>query len=142
MKPLLSFLTMVTVAPVVAVATLVCWNPDRWGGSLNPLAILAMAFFGLITIPLWPTYIPAVAATPFIMRWVARLPSFRRWSLPVVIAISFVLGVIAGVGVISIIVPWHESADLVLNWVAAGGVSGGVTLSIITFIFRYEPRAA
>jgi len=133
---------MVTVAPVVAVATLVFWNPERWGGSVNPLAILAMSVFGLFTTPLWPTYIPAVAATPFIMRRVARSPSFRSWPLPVILAVSFVIGVIAGVGVISIIVPWHESADLVLNWVAAGGVSGGVTLTIISFIFRYEPRAA
>jgi hypothetical protein len=142
MKPLLSFLTMVTVAPVAAVATLVFWNPERWGGSVNPLAILAMSVFGLFTVPLWPTYIPAVAATPFIMRRVARLPSFRSWPLAVVLGISFVLGVIAGVAVISIIVPWRESSDLVLNWVAAGGVSGGVTLAIISFIFRYEPKAA
>jgi hypothetical protein len=133
---------MVTVAPVAAVATLVFWNPERWGGSVNPLAILAMSVFGLFTVPLWPTYIPAVAATPFIMRRVARLPSFRSWPLAVVLGISFVLGVIAGVAVISIIVPWRESSDLVLNWVAAGGVSGGVTLAIISFIFRYEPKAA
>lgn len=133
---------MVTISPVVAVTTLVCWNPDRWGGSVNPLAILAMSFFGLITVPLWPTYIPAVTATPFIMRRVARLPAFGSWPLSVVLATSFVLGVIAGVGVISIIVPWHGSADLVLNWVAAGGVSGGVTLAIISFIFRHEPRSA
>lgn len=70
------------------------------------------------------------------------MPSFRSLPLAAVLGISFVLGVIAGVGVISIIVPWRESADLVLNWVVAGGVSGGVTLTIISSIFRYEPRAA
>jgi hypothetical protein len=133
---ILSFLTMVTVAPVVAVATLVWWNPERWGGSVNPLSIIAMAVFGLLTTPLWPTYIPAVAVTPFVMHWVARLRFFSSWPLAVVLGISFVLGAIAGFGVISIIVPWDETADLILNWVAAGGISGGVTLTMISFIFR------
>jgi hypothetical protein len=36
---ILSFLTVVTVAPVVAVATLVRWNPERWGGSVDPLSM-------------------------------------------------------------------------------------------------------
>ena len=142
LKPLWSFLTMVTVSPVVAVTTLVCWNPERWGGSLNPLAILVMSVFGLCTTPLWPTYIPAVAATPFIMRRVAGSEHFRSWPLPIVLGISFLVGIMAGIGVISIMLPWQESLDLVLNWVAAGGVSGGVTLAIISAIFRYEPRAA
>jgi len=135
---------MVTISPVVAVTTLVCWNPERWGGllSLNPLAILAMSFFGLITAPLWPTYIPALALTPIVMHGVSRTRLFKSLPLVIVLGISFVLGVIAGVGVISIIVPWQESKDLVLNWVAAGGVSGGVTLATVSFIFRYEPRAA
>lgn len=142
LKTIYSFITMVTVAPVVAVATLVLWNPERWGGSVNPLAILVMSAFGLFTVPLWPTYIPAVAATPFLMRRVAHLPAFRNWPLPIVLVLSFALGVLAGVGVISIIVPWGEPADLVLNWIAAGGVSGGFTLTIISCIFRYEPKSA
>lgn len=109
---------------------------------MNPLVILGMSFFGLITAPLWPTYIPALALTPIVMRWVSQIRLFNSLPRAVVLSISFVLGVIAGVGVISIIVPWHESADLVLNWVVAGGVSGGVTLTVISFIFRYDRKAA
>lgn len=142
MKPLLSFIVMVTVSPIVAVTTLVCWNPERWGGSFNPLAILVMSFFGLITIPLWPTYIPALVATPFLMRRVANSRRFQTQSLSFILAISFLLGAIAGIAVISIIVPWRESLDLILNWLAAGAVSGGVTLLIILLIFRCEPKMA
>lgn len=133
-------MTMVTVSPICAVTTLVCWNPARWGGSVNPLAILVMSFFGMITVPLWPTYIPAVAATPLIVRLVARSRQFRTWPLPIILSISATLGVVAGIAVISIVIPWHEPLDLILNWLAAGAVSGGVTLAVISFIFRYEPK--
>jgi hypothetical protein len=131
---------MLTVSPILAATTLVCWNPERWGGSLNPLSILVMAAFGIITIPLWPTYIPALAVTPFIMRRIAELRVFKRLPLPLILAVSLVIGAFAGIGVISIIVPWHESKDLVLNWASAGAVSGGFTLALISFIYRYEPR--
>jgi hypothetical protein len=141
MKILLSFITMVTLSPTVATATLVCWDPDRWGGSVNPLAILTMALFGLITVPLWPTYIPAVVATPFMMSRIVRSRHFRDAPLLAILGLSLVSGAIAGIGVISIIVPWQESLDLVLNWVAAGAVSGGVTLPVIALIFRHQPRA-
>jgi len=133
---------MLTVSPFVAVTVLVCWNPERWGGSINPLAILAMSVFGIITVPLWPTYIPAVVATPFIMRRVACLHFFKCWPLWSILGIAFILGTIAGVGVVSIVVPWREPLDLILNWVAAGAVSGGATLALISFIYRYEKRAA
>ena len=96
---------MTTVAPVVAVTTLVCWNPGRWGGSINPLAILCMSFFGIFTTPLWPTYIPAIALTPFIMRRVAAKKAFRGLPLWALMGISFVIGAFAGTGVISIVVP-------------------------------------
>lgn len=133
---------MVTISPAVTVTTLVCWSPERWGGSLNPLAILAMSFFGLITTPLWPTYIPALALTPIVMHGISRTGLFKSLPFAVILGASLVLGVIAGIGVISVIVPWHESSDLVLNWIATGAVSGGVTLAVISCIYRYEPRAA
>lgn len=131
---------MVTLSPFLAVTTLVCWNPERWGGSLNPLAILVMSLFGLITVPLWPTYIPALAAIPFVMRRVANSGWFKSKSVRVILGYSFLFGTIAGVGVISVIVPWRESVDLILNWVVAGAVSGGFTLPVISLIFHFEPK--
>ena len=142
MRALISVVSMLTVSPFIATTVLVCWNPARWGGSINPLAILAMSFFGVITVPLWPTYIPAIAATPFVMRRVACLHYFKSWPLWSILCLAFILGAVAGFGVISIIVPWRESLDLILNWVVAGAVSGGVTLALISFIYRYEKYAA
>jgi hypothetical protein len=142
MKPLLSLITMVTVSPVMAVATLVFWNPQRWGGSIDPLSIVGMTVFGLFTVPLWPTYIPALVITPFAMHWIAGSQYFKNLPLELILGISFFVGVIAGIGVISILVPWHLSLDLILNWVVAGAVSGGVTLTIISLVYRYEPRIA
>ena len=142
MRTLLAVLVMMTVAPVVAVTTLVCWNPSRWGGSINPLAILGMSIFGIFTTPLWPTYLPAMALTPFVMSRVTAQEVFRRLPLSVVMGISFVIGVIAGAGVISIIVPWRASLDLVLNWVSAGAVSGAGTFPLISLIYRKIQRGA
>src|ERR1051325_7730201 len=104
MKLLLSFIVMVTVSPVAAVATLILWDPQRWGGSVHPVTILAMSFFGLIMPTLWPTYIPALVATPFVMRRLAQSQWFKRWPLAIILVISALFGGIAGIGVISIIV--------------------------------------
>jgi hypothetical protein len=133
---------MTTVAPVAAATTLVCWNPGRWGGSFNPLAILGMAFFGLITTPLWPTYIPALALTPMAMRRIAAWRAFRTLPLALIVSVSLVIGAVAGFAVISIIVPWNDSPDLIGNWVSAGVVSGAVTLAIISLIHRWTPSRA
>jgi hypothetical protein len=136
MRAFLTVLIMMTLAPVAAVTTLVCWNPGRWGGSINPLAILGMSFFGIFTIPLWPTYLPAIVLTPFIMRRLAAQEAFRRLPLLAVMGISLVIGALAGAGIISIIVPWRDTLDLILNWVSAGAVSGAVTLPLISLIYR------
>jgi hypothetical protein len=137
----LSILVMTIVAPVAAVTTLVCWNPERWGGSVNPVAILGMAFFGVITTPLWPTYIPSVLLTPLVMSRIARRQIFQTMPLTIIGGVSAVIGAICGIAVISIIVPWHESLDLVLNWVSAGAVAGAVALPAVSLIYRWTPSA-
>ena len=142
MRAALSIFVMLTVAPLVAVTTLVCWNPSRWGGPLSPLAIPAMAVFGLFTTPLWPTYIPALVLTPLAMRRIAALSAFRNLPLALVVGMSLVIGAVAGFAVISIIVPWGDSPDLIGNWVSAGAASGAITLAIISLIYRRTPRSA
>jgi len=141
MRIVLAVLVMTIVAPIAAVTTLVCWNPERWGGSINPLAILGMAFFGVITTPLWPTYIPAIVLTPLVVSRIARLQVFKRMPLVIICGVSVVIGGICGIAVISIVVPWHESLDLILNWVSADAVSGAVALAVISLIYRWMPSA-
>ncbi len=142
MRTLLTILAMTTVAPVTAVTTLVCWNPGHWAGSFNPLAILTMAFFGLITTSLWPTYTPALALISLAMRRVAAWRAFRTLPLALIVGVSLIIGAVAGFAVISLIVPWGDSRDLVENWVSAGVVSGALTLTIISLIHRWTPSRA
>lgn len=142
MRAILTTLAMTTVAPVTAVTTLLCWNPERWGGSIDLLNILVMSLFGVITIPLWPTYVPAIALTPLVMGKISTWHVFRRLPLVVILCIFFVMGAFAGLGVISIIVPWDDSLDLILNWVSAGVVSGAVTAVLISLIYRWTPTSA
>jgi hypothetical protein len=146
MKAVLSVVVMLTVAPLVAVTTLVCWEPERWGGSLNPLAIAVMALFGLLSVPLWPTYIPALIITPLLMNWVSAHRAFGRLSLPIFLGLFLLVGAVAGVCVMIplILMALNDSLDYhqALTWVGAGAVSGAVTLALICLLYRYEEHRA
>ena len=133
---------MLTIAPVAAVTTLVCWSPERWGGSLNPLHILVMAFFGLFTVFLWPTYIPAIVLTPHLMRRIAAREAFTRAPLPLLIATSMLIGAGAGICIFAFVIfmSLADSSELALSWMTAGAVSGALTLSVICLIYRYAPQ--
>ena len=54
--------------PIIASLTLVSFNPERWGGSMSLQNILMIAFFGVITVPLWITYIPSIIMVPIFMK--------------------------------------------------------------------------
>ena len=146
MKAILSVLAMLTVAPLVAATTLVCWDPERWAGSLNPLAIVVMALFGVLSTPLWPTYIPALIVTPLLMKWISTYPAFRRLPLPVVLGLSVVVGAAAGVCVMVrlILMVLRDSSGYGegLACASAGAISGAVTLALICLLYRYEERRA
>lgn len=133
---------MLTIAPFAAAATLVCWSLDRWGGSLNPLNIAIMAFFGLFTVVVWPTYIPAIILAPLLMRRIASYRAFTALPLPLLVGLALLLGSVAGVCVLAPVVflSLSDSRALVLNWVGAGAVSGALTLTVIFLIYRYVPR--
>jgi len=148
MKTALSIVTMLTVSPLVAVATVVCHHPDRWGGSANPLNILMMAVFGLFTVAVWPTYIPAILITPFIMRRVAVQRVFTASSLSFLLSVASLVGAVVGVCVLApiILLALKDSAELAVSWVLAGGISGALTLMLICLIYRFvdlyaEPNA-
>jgi hypothetical protein len=144
MKAILSVLAMLIVAPLVAVTTLVCWQPERWGGSLNPLAIAVMALFGLLTVPLWPTYIPALIITPLLMNWISAQRAFARLSLPVLLGLSLSVGAVAGLCVMIrlFLMALNDAPDYhqALPLAGAGAVSGAITLTLICLVYRYEER--
>jgi hypothetical protein len=143
MKAFLSILAMLTIAPLVATTTSVCLQPEP--GSLDPLAIVMMALVGVLIGPLWPTYIPALIATPLLMRWMSARPAFRRSPLPLVLGLSIIAGVVAGICVMVplILLELRDSSGdaAAVAAASAGATSGGVTLALICLLYRYEkPR--
>ncbi len=134
-----ALIVMLIVAPLVATTTLVCCHPD-WGGGVEQAIfdIPIMALFGLITVPLWPTYIPAIVLTPLMMRRVAAWQSFHSTPLPVVILFSMIIGSLFGVLILApvIVMSIHHNEGLYRDWIFAGAVSGAVTLTCICVIHR------
>ncbi len=129
---------MLIVSPLIATTTLVCWNPARWGGSVNPLTILLMSVFGLFTVPLWPTYIPAIIVTPFAMQWLAKRRLFARMPMPLLLLLALPLGAAAGFVIIMPLLSIIDAADTDVwaNWAAAGLVSGAVTFPLIVIAHK------
>jgi hypothetical protein len=151
MKMMLTLMAMLVVAPLVAATTLVCWQPDRWGGSVNPLTIATIAFFGVLSVPLWPTYIPALIITPLLMKRVTAHRTFMHLPLAALVVLSILVGAIAGSCVIMPVVLLAlmdtTGSDLVLNWLVTGAASGAVTLTLVSLVHRLvnaraEPSAA
>ena len=56
MKAVLTIIIMLTIAPIVSAIGLISFNPNNWGGELSILSVLGTAFFGIISVPLWFTY--------------------------------------------------------------------------------------
>jgi hypothetical protein len=131
-------LVILSVGPVVAVSTLVCVDPARWGNGLQPLAIPVMAVYGLLTTPLWPTYLPVVIATPFIMRRLARTVAFRTRALLHVIAVAGGVGSLVGLFVMAplIVMQRADPSGQAGAWAMAGATSGAVTSSLVTMLYR------
>jgi hypothetical protein len=137
-----SMIMMLTVAPLCAATTLVCWHPDRWGGGGTEafLAIPVIAAYGLITVPLWPTYIPALILKPLVMRRAARWPGFGSMPLPLLVVFSTLIGGAAGIGVFArvILMAMNDAGSLSVDWIAAGAVSGAITLTCICLVQRHD----
>ncbi len=138
MKTLICIILMLTVAPIVVATGLVCLDPKNWGGSPNLQNILAVTFFGLITIPLWITYLPSLILTPMIMEKISSHQLFYSMSLWKFIFISLMCGTICGVLILSpiIIAALSDPINIILNWIWVGAISGALTLTIISIVYR------
>ena len=143
MRISLTLLCMLTVAPLAAVIALIVLWPDRWANPFNPLAVFGMWFFGFFTTPLWPTFIPAVFLTPWIMGRVAKHPGYSRSPLMLLLVLAMVIGALAGVCVMSPLALLDSGEpDTAFMWMGTGAVSGAVTLTIVALLHRYQPRSA
>jgi len=142
-KAAISVFMLLSLAPIVAVSALVFGDPERWSESQHPLAILVMAFFGLFTTPLWPTYIPALVLTPLIMHKVSQKRLFKKVPFALLLIIALAVGAVAGVFVMFplILMERADSSGHPANWAMAGAVSGALSLVMITILYRMGGNA-
>ncbi len=129
---------MIVVMPLIAAFALVSFDPERWGGSFSIQNILMIAFFGMITIPLWITYIPSLFIVPMIMHKLSTYDSFHSISIWKFIVFSLIGGGGLGIFILfpCIIISLSDSYKLLLNWLIAGVSSGAITLTLISFLYR------
>ena len=138
MKTLSTVALMVTVAPMLVVVTMSCIDPEYFGGGPYPLNVLMMTLFAVITVPMWPTYMPAIILAPIVMRRVASLPRFHTLPLPSVLVLSVATGAVAGACVMLPIVLMARPPIWAARWTVAGATSGAVTLALISLVYRYN----
>ena len=131
-KSLICIILMLTVSPIVTVIGLISFEPNNFGDRLTIQNILVMAGFGLITVPLWITYIPALVLAPFAMKKLARKQYFHDLPIWKFISISFIVGAVVG---IIILLPLMASKNF-LTWARAGAISGAITFTLIAVVYR------
>ena len=137
-RAIICILLLVSVAPISAATTLVVLKPDMGGGAPTVVTVLLMALFGLFTVPLWITYVPALIATPFVMHRLARSPSFQKIPLAMLVTIALPLGTVAGLFVLApvVVMALNDSGALAFVWMTAGAVAGAITFPLIVTTYR------
>lgn len=139
MKHLYCIFIMLTVMPITAAFGLISFDPENWGGQLTITNVLMVALFGLLSVPLWITFLPALLATPSIMKEIASNTLFHTIPILKFISISFFLGALVGILILSpTIFMSRESIKLMANWVWAGAFSGAITYTTIALLYRVK----
>jgi hypothetical protein len=129
---------MLTIAPFSAVIGMVLSDPELWESSMNLETLLVFSMFGIITVPLWITYLPMTILSPFIMKYLSSQDRFYSLPIPILIALSLMFGAILGVVMISpLFILNFEKNGLELIWVVAGASSGATTLTLLTLLYRW-----
>lgn len=97
-----------------------------------------MSVFGLITVPVWLTYVPALIITPIYMQKVSSKPDFQTNRIGEFVAKAMLRGAIGGIIVLAPawVLTLAEPIKLTLNWIFAGVVSGVITGVAISFTYR------
>ena len=140
-KLIFTILVMLLVAPGVAVTTLVCLAPGRWGGAQSLLALPFMAALGLLSPSVWLTYIPSLIVVPVIMSWLSDSSRFAATRRLWLILFSGLMGGILGACVIgpTALVCSRDGGSLATDFLIAGVVAGASAMVIICLIYHYQP---
>jgi len=143
-RPVLSIIAMLTIAPLLAIAILLCCAKDR-SALLYPSAVAAYVLRGMALN--WLTYIPALIVAPVLMRWISARRSFRQFSLQRLLTLSVSAGAAGGMCVVlsTVLEALDQGGGWVFPVLFAGAASGAITLTLICLLYRRldsraEPR--
>lgn len=139
LRTIVAVIAMLTVAPLLAGEMVVCVASENFGNPLNPLNALGLAIFGLLTVIIWPLYLPAIVATPIVFRCLAERPTFPTMPIMRFASVAVLSGMTAGVVVLSPLILFSlQDATTATAWLAAGAVSGGGTCLLIALMYRFS----
>lgn len=140
-RPVLSFIVVLTIAPLLAVAILMCCAKDK-SELLYPIAIATYVLRGMAQN--WPTYLLALIIVPVLMGWISVRRSFQQFSLRRLLIFSVSAGTVGGVCVVlpSVLVAIDLGGRWVLPVMFAGAASGAITLTLICLLYRGEDSRA
>jgi hypothetical protein len=136
-KTVISVLIMLTIAPLLAIITLMFSISADFGENFDIQSILVMYMFAMITIPLWLTYLPSIILTPIIMNRISKRTKFRRIPIVLLVALSMIIGAFVGIVVLSpFLIASKSEPNEIISWIMSGVVSGSITLTIVVLIYR------
>jgi hypothetical protein len=99
---------MLTVTPIMGATGIYLYDTKSFGDSSIIGSILIMAVFGLITVQVWVTYLPAIIFTPVVLEKISRKESFYKIQYWKFLCVSILGGIGVGVFIMLpfIILPW------------------------------------
>ncbi len=138
-KHFICIIVLLISMPITSAVGLLIFGPENWGGKLTVINVVGLSLFGLLSVPLWLTFIPTLIATPVIMSRLVVNDIFH--TLPVWKFILFFIGFGALAGTIilfpSIYLCFSKGSYAILfNWLGAGVFSGSITFTIVALLYR------
>ena len=134
---LISVLIMLTIAPLLAIVTLMFSISADFGETFDIQSILVMYMFAMITIPLWLTYLPSIILTPIIMNRISKKTKFHSIPIIFLATLSMIIGAFVGIMIISpLLIASKSEPNEIISWILSGVVSGSITLTIVVLIYR------
>ena len=100
-KHFICIIILLISMPITSGVGLLLIGPENWGGKLTVVNVLGLALFGLVSVPLWFTFIPTLIATPVIMSRLVANDLFTAIPIWKFVLLSLVLGAIGGTIVFS-----------------------------------------
>jgi hypothetical protein len=138
MKTLLCVIILLFATPTLAATCLAFFDPKHWGGEPTVPGILMMAIFGVLTVPMWLTYLPTLVLTPMAMNRMASNEKFHSMPLWELLLFAVMIGAVIGIFIMSpmILRSLGSPLKLIVNLIGAGSISGAISYTAITMLYK------